>query len=48
VMATLAHDRKVRLGLVHVTSSGGAFRFTTTSKPTRIAIDDDSILAVVR
>ena len=48
VLATFARNRKVRLGLVHVTSSGGTFRFATTTKPIRIAIDEDSILAVVR
>jgi hypothetical protein len=48
VVATFARNRKVRLGLVHVTSSGGPFRFVTTSRPIRIAIDDDSILAVVK
>ena len=48
VVATLARERKVRLGLVHVTRSGGPFRFVTTSRPSRIAIDDDSILAVVQ
>ena len=48
VVATFARNRKVRMGLVHVTSSGGPFRFATTSRPIRVAIDDDSILAVAR
>jgi hypothetical protein len=48
VMATFARDRKVRLGLVHVTRTGGSFRFTTTRRPARVAIDEDSILAVVQ
>ena len=48
VVATFARGRKVRLGLVYVTSAGSSFRFTTPSRPTRVAIDADSILAVVQ
>jgi hypothetical protein len=39
---------KTLLGEVHVTDSGGHFRFTTPSKPGRVAIDDEQILAVVK
>ena len=48
VVATFARERKVRLGLVRVSASGGAFRFVAASRPTRVAIDEDSILAVVQ
>jgi hypothetical protein len=48
VVATYAKDRKARLGQVVVTDTGGKFRFTTSSKPSRVAIDEDQILAVVR
>ena len=48
VIATYEKDRKATLGRVVVTANGGRFRFTTTRKPARVAIDEDSILAVVR
>ena len=48
VIAASGKDRKVTLGRVAVSDSGGSFRFTTTTKPSRVAIDDDEILAVVR
>lgn len=41
-------DRKVTLGRVAVSESGGRFRFTVTAKPARVTIDEDEILAVVR
>ncbi len=37
-----------RLGWVHVEETGGRFEFTTTSKPTRVAIDEDVLLAMAR
>ena len=48
VTATYSKDRKATLGRVTVGEGGGRFRFTTTSKPVRVAVDEDSILAVVR
>jgi hypothetical protein len=48
VIATYSKDRKATLGRVTVGEGGGRFRFTTTSKPARVAVDEDSILAVVR
>lgn len=48
VIATYEKERKATLGRVAVSESGGHFRFTTTRKPVRVAIDEDSILAVVR
>ncbi len=42
------NERKVTLGQVTVGDSGGHFRFTVTTKPTRVAVDEDSVLAVVR
>jgi len=48
VVATYKKGRKATLGRVAVSESGGRFRFTTTRKPARVAIDEDSILAIVR
>ena len=48
VVAIFEKDRKVLLGRVVVGDTGGRFRFTATSKPARVAIDEDTILAVVR
>jgi hypothetical protein len=47
VIATSGKE-KATLGRVAVSGSGGAFRFTTTAKPSRVEIDEDEILAVVR
>ncbi len=48
VVATFAGNKKLALGRVAVGSAGGRFRFTTSSKPARVTIDEDSLLAVVR
>jgi len=48
VVATVGRERKILLGRVLVGSAGGSFRFTTTLKPARVAIDDTNLLAVVR
>ncbi|MFB3921734.1 MAG: M1 family aminopeptidase [Terriglobia bacterium] len=40
--------RKPELNWVPVSESGGRFQFTTTVKPSRLAIDEERILAVVR
>jgi len=46
-VVALTRGRKVRLGQVAVGDSGGHFRFTTTSKPDHVMIDEDNLLAVV-
>lgn len=48
VEATFGKVKKVTLGMVPVSSSGGEFRFATSGKPTRISIDEENLLAVVR
>jgi aminopeptidase N len=48
VIAEQGKEGKVTLGRVAVSESGGSFRFTTTTKPSRVEIDEDEILAVVR
>jgi len=47
VVANYGREKKVTLGLVAVRDSGGHFKFTTSSKPSRVAIDEDNLLAVV-
>jgi hypothetical protein len=48
LVALYGKDKKVPLGHVAVSESSGRFRFTTATKPSKVAIDDDEILAVVR
>ena len=48
VIAAFGKDGKITLGRVAVSESSGSFRFTTATKPSRVAIDEDEILAVVR
>jgi len=48
VIAVHGKDGNVTLGRVVVSESGGPFRFTTPTKPSRVAIDEDEILAVIR
>lgn len=48
VVAVAGRERKVRLGRVAVTSAGGKFRFTTAFKPSRVSIDDEDLLAIVK
>jgi aminopeptidase N len=48
LVAIYAKDKVVPLGRVVVTDSGGRFKFTVSDKPTRVEIDQDEILAVVR
>lgn len=48
VAATFGKEGETTLGLVHVSSSGGEFRFVTPGKPTHITVDQDDLLAVVR
>ncbi len=47
LVAHYSRGTSKRLGWVVVGEQGGEFRFTTTEKPERVAIDEDSILAVV-
>jgi hypothetical protein len=48
VILLYKRDRKTEEHWVAVSESSGKFKFTTTSKPARVTIDEDSILAVVR
>jgi Peptidase family M1 domain len=48
VVAIYGREKKVTLGLVAVTEAGGHFKFSTTTKPTRVALDEDNLLAVMR
>lgn len=48
LIAYYSKDRMVPLGRVVVSDSGGRFKFTVSSKPTRVQIDEDEILAVVK
>jgi hypothetical protein len=48
VVALTARNKRIRLGRVAVGDSGGQSRFTTASKPARVMIDEDNLLAVVR
>lgn len=48
LIAYYGKDKVMPLGRVVVTDSGGRFRFTVSAKPTRVEIDQDEILAVVK
>jgi hypothetical protein len=41
-------NKRVRLGRVAVSENGAHFKFTLPRKPTRVTIDEESLLAVVR
>ena len=47
IIARYRRDRVERLGWVAVDERGGRFRFTVSEKPERVAIDEESILAIV-
>jgi hypothetical protein len=47
LVAIYGKDKRVTLGRVAVSEDGGRFRFTTTRKPSRVAIDEENLLAVV-
>jgi len=47
LVAELGKDKKVILGRVPVSEDGGRFKFTTTERPRRLAIDEDNLLAIV-
>ena len=46
IVAEVGKDKKVILGRVPVGEDGGRFKFTTTEKPKRLAIDEDNLLAI--
>jgi aminopeptidase N len=46
VVADLGKDKKASLGSVPVSEDGGRFKFTTSEKPKRLAIDEDNLLAI--
>ena len=48
VVALYAKDKRVALGRVAVSENGGDFKFTTVRKPSRVAIDEENLLAIVR
>ena len=48
VIACVGQEKRVPLGRVVVSANKARFKFTTSSKPSRISIDEDNILAVVR
>jgi Peptidase family M1 domain len=48
VLADAGRGRSILLGRVAVSSTGGKFRFTTRFKPSRVAIDDEDLLAIVK
>lgn len=48
VVAQYGKERKKTLGLVPVSDTGGTFRFTTASRPHRVSVDEENLLAVVR
>jgi aminopeptidase N len=46
VVAEVGKDKKANLGRVPVSEDGGRFKFTTTERPKRVAIDEDNLLAI--
>ncbi len=48
VVAVMGKGRKLKLGTVAVSKGGATFRFTATSEPGRVAIEEDAVLAVLR
>jgi aminopeptidase N len=46
VVAEMGNEKKASLGCVPVSEDGGRFKFTTTIKPKRLAIDEDNLLAI--
>ena len=48
VIAVYGRDRRATLGQVVVGSGGAHFKFTAPTKPQRVMIDEDNLLAVVR
>jgi hypothetical protein len=48
VVAIYAKDKRVTLGRVAVNEDGGHFKFITPRRPSRVAIDEENLLAVVQ
>jgi Peptidase family M1 domain len=48
VVAMGGRERRLLLGHVAVSSAGGRFRFTTRFKPSRVEIDAEDLLAIVK
>jgi Peptidase family M1 domain len=48
VIADAGHGNAVALGRVAVSNTGGKFRFTTRFKPSRVTINDEDLLAIVK
>ena len=46
VVAEVGKDKRASLGRVPVSEDGGRFKFTTTERPKRLAIDEDNLLAI--
>ena len=46
VVAEMGKDKKASMGRVPVSEDGGRFKFTTTERPKRLAIDEDNLLAI--
>jgi hypothetical protein len=46
VVAEVGKDKRASLGRVPVSEDGGRFKFTTTERPKRVAIDVDNLLAI--
>jgi aminopeptidase N len=46
VVAEVGKEKKASLGSVAVSEDGGRFKFTTTVRPKRLAIDEDNLLAI--
>ena len=46
VVAEIGKEKKASLGSVAVSDDAGRFKFTTTTRPKRIAIDEDNLLAI--
>jgi hypothetical protein len=41
-------NKRVRLGRVVINANGGHFKFTVPRRPSRVTVDDEAVLAVVR
>jgi aminopeptidase N len=48
VVAEVGKDKRMSLGRVAVSEDEGRFKFTTTSRPRRLAIDTDNLLAITQ
>jgi len=48
VVAEVGKDKRMSLGRVAVSEDEGRFKFTTTTRPRRLAIDTDNLLAITQ